>query len=1050
MTSKNQRLRAEEALSNARSLHALILDSSSDCTVVLDLDGNNQFVSPGGITSMEIEDVDSIIGLSWLRVWKGADHEAARSAVATARAGGVGRFQGFCPTHKGTPKWWDVVITPINGADGKPERLVSVGRDVTALRQAEQRLESTQARLSLAFGASSMLGIWDWDIFADRVFADENLARMYGISRADVDEGLPIATFMMGIHSQDRARVKDAFDKAIATRAEFEEEFRTFSFEGVERWVTGRGRCSYDPTGKADHFPGILIDITARKRAEEASTRYAERLRLALQAGELGDWELDVNAGTGTTSPRHDAIFGYDAPVTEWNYDVFLKHVHEEDRAAVDRSFRHALAYSVAWAFECRVNTKSGELRWIAARGEPSDPNPAGKVKRLLGVVADITDRKNSEARLAASEAKLQAVANSIEQMVWSTLPDGSHDFYNERWYEFTGVIPGSTDGEAWCGMFHPDDQERAWSVWRNSLATGEPYHIEYRLRHRSGQYRWVLGRAHAARDAAGNIVRWFGTCTDIQEIVEAREILARSREELEQLVHVRTRERDSAWKYSRDLQVVVGADGIIRAANDAWLAVLGWQPEEVVGRNHLSFSVEGDRVASEEALQSATRRPLDPFEHRAKHKDGSFRWLSWVAGAEGDLVYGSGRDITDDKEAALALQQTQEQLRQAQKMEAVGQLTGGLAHDFNNLLTAIGGSLQLMQSRIVQGRPAEVERYYGAAQAAVKRAAALTHRLLAFSRRQTLDPRTVDVNRLLAGMEELIRRTIGPSIDLEVVGAGGLWPTLVDAHQLENALLNLCINARDAMPDGGRITIETANKWLDVREARRRDVPTGQYLSVCVTDTGTGMSPEVQEKAFDPFFTTKPLGLGTGLGLSMIYGFARQSGGQVRIYSELGKGTTMCIYLPRYIGEAPETEPLPVAAAPHGAQRGATVLVVDDEPTVRMLVTDVLLEAGYAVLDAEDGKSGLAALRSKDRIDLLITDVGLPGGMNGRQLADAARVARPDLNVLFITGYAENAVVGNGHLEAGMAILTKPFDVESLSSKVSEMLSGRRAVELK
>ncbi len=373
--------------------------------------------------------------------------------------------------------------------------------------------------------------------------------------------------------------------------------------------------------------------------------------------------------------------------------------------------------------------------------------------------------------------------------------------------------------------------------------------------------------------------------------------------------------------------------------------------------------------------------------------------------------------------------------------MEAVGQLTGGLAHDFNNLLTAIGGSLQIMQSRIDQGRIGEVDRYVAAAQTAVKRASALTHRLLAFSRRQTLDPKPVDVNRLVAGMEDLIRRTTGPGIELEVVGAAGLWTALVDPNQLENALLNLCINARDAMPDGGRITIETANKWMDDHAAAGRDLPPGQYLSVCVTDTGIGMSTEVQEKAFEPFFTTKPLGMGTGLGLSMIYGFARQSGGAVRIYSEVGRGTTMCIYLPRYLGDGHDAEVREV----HDERpwQGITVLVVDDEPAVRMVIAEVLLEGGYAVLEAEDGRSGSVVLRSGEKIDLLITDVGLPGGMNGRQLADFARVARPGLKVLFITGYAENAVIGNGHLEAGMAILTKPFDIESLKSKITRMLSG-------
>ena len=391
--------------------------------------------------------------------------------------------------------------------------------------------------------------------------------------------------------------------------------------------------------------------------------------------------------------------------------------------------------------------------------------------------------------------------------------------------------------------------------------------------------------------------------------------------------------------------------------------------------------------------------------------------------------------------EAIAERQRTEEALRQAQKMEAVGQLTGGIAHDFNNLLTGIIGALDLLQTRLSQGRLSEIDRYVAAAQGASKRAAALTHRLLAFSRRQTLDPKPTDVNRLVAGLEELIRRTVGPQITLEVVTAAGLWPALVDASQLESAVLNLCINARDAMPDGGRITIETANKWLDERAARERDLPAGQYLSLCVTDTGVGMPPDIIARAFDPFFTTKPTGQGTGLGLSMVYGFARQSGGQVRIYSEVGQGTTMCLYFPRhYLGEA-ETSSGEAPIAPAPAQTGKTVLIVDDEPTVRMLVLDVLGELGFTGIEAQDGPSGLRVLQSDARIDLLITDVGLPGGMNGRQLADAARTTRPDLPILFITGYAENAIIGNGQLAQGMRLLTKPFVVETLARRLLEMI---------
>jgi signal transduction histidine kinase len=422
------------------------------------------------------------------------------------------------------------------------------------------------------------------------------------------------------------------------------------------------------------------------------------------------------------------------------------------------------------------------------------------------------------------------------------------------------------------------------------------------------------------------------------------------------------------------------------------------------------------------------------------------------------DGIFVEGVDVTDGQRAIEALAEmnatlerqvetrtaelmaVEEALRQSQKMEAVGQLTGGIAHDFNNLLAGITGSLELLQMRVRQGRLDAVPRYVDAAQGAAKRAAVLTQRLLAFSRRQTLDPRPVNLNRLVAEMEELVRRTVGPAIDMEVVGAGGLWLTLVDPGQLENALLNLCINARDAMPDGGRLTIETANRWLDDRAARDRDLPPGQYVSLCVTDTGTGMTPEVASKAFDPFFTTKPVGQGTGLGLSMIYGFARQSGGQVRIYSELGIGTTLCIYLPRYFGD--DAEAAEASRQSHaGFGAGESVLVVDDEPTVRMLIVDVLQEQGYRAVEAHDGPAALQVLASGARIDLLITDVGLPGGLNGRQIADAGRLSRPDLKVLFVTGYAENAVIGAGHLDPGMQIITKPFAIDALSAKIQQML---------
>jgi len=489
--------------------------------------------------------------------------------------------------------------------------------------------------------------------------------------------------------------------------------------------------------------------------------------------------------------------------------------------------------------------------------------------------------------------------------------------------------------------------------------------------------------------------------------------------------------------------------EGVITNWNTGAARIKGYSANEVIGKHLSMFYTPDDRTAGvpTRALERAAREGHYELEGWRVRKDGTQFWANAVIDAihdeDGRLIGFAKvtRDLSERRQAQLELESSREQLALAQKMEAIGHLTGGLAHDFNNMLTGISGSLELMKTRLAQGRFNDFERYIAAAQGAASRAAALTHRLLAFARRQTLDPKPINANKLIASMEELVRRTVGPAIQIETVLAIGLWPALCDPSQLENALLNLCINARDAMPDGGRITIETVNSWIDERGARQRDMQPGQYVAICVSDTGTGMTADVLAHAFDPFYTTKPAGQGTGLGLSMVYGFAKQSAGQVRIYSEVGEGTNVHLYLPRHLGsEDEQTEPQLDQAPKAGA--GETVLVVDDEPSVRMLIAEVLDELGYSAIEAADGVSGLKVLRSDVRIDLLITDVGLPGGLNGRQMVDAARANRPDLKVLFITGYAENAAIGNGHLERGMHVLTKPFAMDMLAARIRSIIA--------
>ncbi|THD63625.1 PAS domain-containing protein [Phenylobacterium sp.] len=679
-----------------------------------------------------------------------------------------------------------------------------------------------------------------------------------------------------------------------------------------------------------------------------------------------------------------------------------------------------------------------------------------GRPGGVIAIVVETTERVLADRRQAeSSERQRQQFEQAPGFIIVMSGSDHVVEFVNDTHRR----VFGSAD---WVGKpirraFPSIEGQGFFESLDRVYATGEMEEFESaEVRYRRApaqpeEVRYLTFVYAPIRDAGGAVTGIFCDGFDVTEAHRTtsalRESEARLRElnaELERKVIERTQARGRVWQVTPDLMGALNPEGYFETSNPAWMSVLGWTEDEVAAMSIWELLHPDDLERTREGFAlTQIGQPAIRFPNRYRCKDGAYRWISWVGVPEEGMVYCTGRDITEEKAAEAELATAQDALRQSQKMEAVGQLTGGLAHDFNNLLAGITGSLEMLDKRLGEGRLNDVERYITAAQSSARRAAALTQRLLAFSRRQTLDPRPTDLNRLIAGMEELVRRTVGPTVEVEVVGAGGLWLTRVDRSQLENALLNLCLNGRDAMePQGGRLTIETANKWLDARAARERELQPGQYVSLCVTDTGSGMTPDVIERVFDPFFTTKPLGQGTGLGLSMIYGFVRQSGGQVRIYSEVGKGTTMCLYLPRFAGaaEALEDELPPQVIEPG---EGETVLVIDDEPTVRMLIAEVLEENGYAAIEAVDGAAGLKILQSDVRIDLLITDVGLPGGLNGRQVADAARLSRPDLKVLFITGYAENAVIGNGHLDRGMEVITKPFGMANLGAKIRSLIES-------
>jgi PAS domain S-box-containing protein len=753
-------------------------------------------------------------------------------------------------------------------------------------------------------------------------------------------------------------------------------------------------------------------------------------------------------------------------------------YIFPEDENTIQAEIDRAVATGSAFQLEHRFRQADGSAGWTFSRAVPLF-GENGQILEWFGAATVVTERRRTEARrealiqltaeiqglqdpagIAYAAAKILGQTLEASRVGYGTIDPARTAIHVERNWTAPGVasLEGMMELES-LGTVIDDLRQGRFTVvpdvsrhlgtaavadWLTSLGARSFVNVAVVEKDRtvgiffvndSKPRDWATEDLDLIREVAART----RTAMQRRTAEQALQLLADS---LELQVEQRTRERDRVWRNTQDLCVAMDRDGVFTSVNPASVKILGWTEAEMIGRSAFEFILPEDHEESLKALRQAAHEALPSFVCRYRCKDGGMRWISWVAAPDGELIYGSGRDITAEREAARALAASEEALRQSQKMEAVGQLTGGLAHDFNNILTGIGGSLELMQTRLTQGRFGELDRYIAAAQSATKRAAALTHRLLAFSRRQTLDPKATNINQLVAGMEELIRRSVGPEIEIEAVAAGGLWNSFVDAGQLENALLNLCLNARDAIVGGGRIVIETGNIWLDERAARERDLAPGQYVALNVTDNGTGMPPDVVARAFDPFFTTKPIGQGTGLGLSMIYGFARQSGGGVRIYSEVGAGTTVSVYLPRFQGEAHIGEEAEAAAEPHQAAAGQTALVVDDEPLIRLYVDEILEELGYAALEAPDGIAGLKILRSDARIDLLITDVGLPNGMNGRQLADAAREVRPDLKVLFITGYAENALLNHGHLSHGMQVATKPFAMETLAVRIRMLLS--------
>jgi PAS domain S-box-containing protein len=703
----------------------------------------------------------------------------------------------------------------------------------------------------------------------------------------------------------------------------------------------------------------------------------AERLRVALAAGGLGDWSWDATTDVVNFSRQAADLFGI-PPGPHMTWKEMQKLLHPDDAPPAAEAVAAAMAERRDYNIHYRVNRPDGRQIWIHAFGRPVYGDD-GHAKGMLGAVRDITEQRRLEARLLSETRTLDAL-NRSGAAIAAELDIGKVvQMVTDTGVEITG---------AQFGAFFYNVKDAAGGSYTLYTLSGVD---------RSRFERFPMPRATEV----------FKPTFEGTGIVRSGDITADPR---------------------------YGKNAPYRGMPAGHLPVRSYLAVPVVSR-------------SGEVLGGLFFGHAEPDRFRARHERLMVGIAAQAAIAvDNGRLYSSLREFNEtlEKRVAAAVaerEQAEAALRQAQKMEAVGQLTGGIAHDFNNLLQIITGNLELLQ-RALPADQARLHRAVGNALTGSRRAAGLTQRLLAFSRRQPLDPKPIDLRQLLLGMTELLQRTLGETIHLQTVQGAGVWRVEVDQNQLESAIINLALNARDAMPSGGKLTLEVSNAEIDhAYAAVNSEVRPGQYVLLSVSDTGTGMTPEILGRAFEPFFTTKEVGRGSGLGLSMVYGFIRQSGGHAKIYSEEGHGTTVKLYLPRLLGE-PAADPAPAERASPGGDAGETILVVEDDEAVRAFSVEALRALGYRVLEAADGPSAMEVVRRQAvSLSLLFTDVVLPGGMTGAQLAEQVHGTRPDLPVLFTTGYARNAIVHHGRLDPGVELLSKPFSISELAGRVRDLL---------
>jgi PAS domain S-box-containing protein len=908
--------------------------------------------------------------------------------------------------------------------DGHPARLV-LAEDVTLQVQATQALQTSELRWQRLFAASA-IGIAAAG--PDGRLSSVNPAFCQLLGRDEPELlGAPMLAFT---HPDDAAACHAQLQRLAADEIEsFTIEKRYLHPDGHARWaratVTLSLASELGGLVSPRQYVAVVQDIDAQRQAQAELSRQHDLVVRAGQLARLGGWQVLLQPGQTVhwTDELRDIldIPDGDLPDVASGLGMYLPGAQERITQALQACLQEGKPFDL----ELEMRTAAGRPLQVRCMGVALRDG-GGQIIGARGALMDQSERLQAQQALRRSEERFRQVARATADAVWDwDLVEGTL-WWNEGIHTLFGHDPAALEPGigARISRIHPDDRQAVQAGIAAALAgNDERWRAEYRFARADGSHALVLDRGFVIRDDAGRGVRMVGGMTDLS-----------AQREAEQRLHRQAALLDAA----RDAIVVRDLAHRIVYWNRGAERLFGWDAGQALGR-HAPELLHEDEILTAQAMAEVLQRGDWTGVVKNRCRDGRSVMI--------DLRLSLLRDAAGQPEAVLAIQTDvtrrlalESQLQQSQRLEAVGQLTGGVAHDFNNLLTVILGNAELL-AEMLADNPSLLPLARMTATAA-ERGAELTQRLLAFARKQPLQPQAVDAHQLLTSMDALLRRTLPESIELQTVRAAGLWPVLADPVQLESAVLNLVLNARDAMPEGGKITLETANAWIDQDYAEQHgDVLPGQYTLVSVSDTGMGMSAHTMAHAFEPFFTTKGVGRGTGLGLSMVYGFAKQSRGHVKLYSEPGHGTTVRVYLPR-ADQAARDSTAPKPGVHHELRGTATVLVVEDDDLVRRFATEMLRNLGYEVLAAEHGAAAVAVLQSRNDIDLLFTDVVMPGGMNGRQLADAARELHPGLKVLFTSGYTENAIVHHGRLDRGVELLTKPYRAVDLARKLRSVLA--------